>query len=52
MGEENRQEEKEMGGGRGPFSECAGVLLVATAEDVSCQKPKDRPVQMPGYYQQ
>ena len=51
---EDREKEREMGGRQGPFkrehSECAQeVLLVATAEDVSCQDPKSRPVQMPEY---
>ena len=32
-------------------SKCAQeVLLVAAAEDVSCQDPKGRPVQMPEHY--
>lgn len=44
-----------MGGGQGlPFkrehSERAEqVLLVAVAEDTSCQNPKGRPVQMPKF---
>ena len=32
---------------KGIGSECAQVLLVAAAEDASCQDPKGRPVQMP-----
>lgn len=48
-------EEKSTGGGQGPpfireHSKWAQkVLLVAAAEDISCQDPKNRPVQMPEY---
>lgn len=58
-GETVRQAEKqrergtgEGGSGQGPFkrecNECAQeMLLVVSAEDVSCQNPKGRPVQLP-----
>ena len=52
---EHKNGRREKGGGKGQFfimecSKCAqGVLLVATAKDVSCQDPKGRPVQMPEY---
>lgn len=51
---EERQRKKEMGGGQGPFygehSECAqDMLLMTIAEDIACQNPKGRSVQMPEY---
>lgn len=46
-------EDREREGGRernrGESSKCARVLLVAAAEDITCQDPKGRPVQMPEY---
>ena len=55
MAEEIERHRETWGGGQGPsfireHSECAQeVLLVAAAEDISCQDPKGRPVQMPEY---
>lgn len=51
------EEEKEVGDEQGPpfireLSECTHEgLFVAAAENVSCQDPKGRPVQMPEYSQ-
>ena len=51
-----RKREGEMGGGQGPpfnreHSVCAQeVLLLAAVEDLSCQEPRGRPVQMSEYY--
>ena len=50
---EEKGKEKDGGGQsllKREHSECAQVvLLVAADEGVSCQNPKDRPVQMPKY---
>lgn len=53
-GSSGEERERKMKGGQDPFkrkgSECAEeVLLVAAAEDVSCEDPKGRPVQTPEY---
>lgn len=56
-GQERRKRErgrrKEMRGGQGPLflrkhGECSQeVLLVAAAEEIACEDPRGRPVQMP-----
>lgn len=50
-----KEREKDVGGGQGPpfkrgCSKCTQeVLLMAAAEDLTCQAPKGRPVQRPKY---
>ena len=44
---EERERERQTDRERWEHSECAQeVLLVAAAEDISCQNPKNRPVQI------